>query len=199
MLRQDELRFGEAATVLLDTRARAHRGDSFERSLEVAASVAAALVQDGRRLRFVTTGGFEVELDGARSSGGRGEGRWAALLEHLALVAPDSGGADRFALAVQSIRQRPSGPLAAVVAGAAPAELAALGALRPRHGLVLVARCSLDGPVAGGRQGDDNPGGAASAHSAGGAIIVPVGDTTHFPEAWNQAVLSCGRRDVVRR
>src|SRR5204863_139235 len=38
MLRQDELRFGEVATVLLDTRARAHRGDSFERALEVAAS-----------------------------------------------------------------------------------------------------------------------------------------------------------------
>src|SRR2546429_506598 len=66
MLRQDELRFGEVATVLLDTRAGAHRGDSFERALEVAASVAAAVVEDGRRLRFLTTGGFDVVLDGSR-------------------------------------------------------------------------------------------------------------------------------------
>jgi len=61
------LRFGEVATVLLDTRARAHRGDSFERTLEVAASVAAALVEDGRRLRFMTTAGFDVEVEGTRT------------------------------------------------------------------------------------------------------------------------------------
>jgi uncharacterized protein (DUF58 family) len=188
MLRQDELRFGEVATVLLDTRARAHGGDSFERALEVAASVAAALVEDGRRLRFVTTGGFDVAVDGARMGGPGtpGEGRWAAVLEHLALVTPDAGGADRFALAVQSIRHRPSGPLAAVVADAGPAELAALGALRSRLGLVLIARCGPDVPD-------------GSARSFAGAIVVPVGDTIDFPEAWNQAVISCGRRHAVPR
>jgi uncharacterized protein (DUF58 family) len=188
MLRQDELRFGEVATVLLDTRVRAHRGDSFERSLEVAASVAAALVEDGRRLRFVTTGGFDVEIDGARTGAisGRGEGLWAAVLEHLALVAPDSG-ADRFALAVQSIRHQPSGPLAAVVADAAPAELAALGALRSRLGLVVIARCNPSGEEAGQGSG------------TAGAVVVSVGDMKDFPEAWNQAVISCGRRDAVRR
>jgi uncharacterized protein (DUF58 family) len=192
MLRQDELRFGEVATVLLDTRARAHRGDSFERALEVAASVAAALVEDGRRLRFVTTGGFDVELDGARTGapGSQGEGRWAAVLEHLALVAPDVGGTDRFALAVQSIRHRPSGPLAAVVADAAPAELAALGALRSRLGLVLIARCNPDLP-------GDGP--EMTTRSLSGAIGVPVSDMKDFSEAWNKAVISCGRRDVARR
>jgi uncharacterized protein (DUF58 family) len=186
MLRQDEVRFAEVATVLLDTRAGAHRGDSFERALEVAASVTAALVEDGRRLRFVTTGGFEMEFDGARpgSPGGHRQQRWAAVLEHLALVAPDSGGADAFAHAVQSISHHPSGPLAAVVADTSAAELAALGALRPRLGLVLIARCDRDGSVA---------------HSGAGAVVVPVRNVDDFPGAWNQAVFACGRRDVVRR
>ena len=137
MLRQDELRFGEVATVLLDTRASAHRGDSFERALEVAASVAAALVEDGRRLRFVTTGGFDMELAGARARGcrrGAGEAGGPPCSSTWPLVAPDAGGADAFALAVQSIRRHPSGPLAAVVADAAAGELAALGALRSRLG-----------------------------------------------------------------
>ena len=177
MLRQDEVHFGDVATVLLDTRAGAHRGDSFERALEVAASVAAALVEDGRRLRFVTTGGFEMAFDGARpgATGGHREQRWAAVLEHLAVVVPDAGGPDAFALAVQSIRRHPSGPLAAVVADASPAELTALGALRSRLGLVLIARCEREG---------------VSAHSASGAVVVPVGDLDEFPGAWNQAVLA---------
>jgi uncharacterized protein (DUF58 family) len=204
MLRQDELRFGEVATVLLDTRAAAHRGDSFERALEVAGSVAAALVEDGRRLRFVTTGGFDVELDGARAatSGGRAEGRWAAVLEHLALATPDDARkaegvspamaagakADPFALAVQSIRRSPSGPLAAVMGPeAGPSELAALGALRSRLGLVMIVSCT-SGPAA-----------ELGAPSAPGAVIVPLGAAQEFPSLWNAAVLSCGRREVARR
>jgi uncharacterized protein (DUF58 family) len=192
MLRQDERRVGEVATVLLDTRGGAHRGDTFERALEVAASVAAALLEDGRRLRFLTTGGFDAELDGARAraSGSHADGRWAAVLEYLAAVTPDAGGPERLALAVQSIRHRPSGPLAAILADTPPAELAALAALAPRLGLVLVARC-------------DPPPGAPEPVSVGhrqpGFVLVPVGPIENFPEAWNQAVRSCGRRAPVRR
>jgi uncharacterized protein (DUF58 family) len=229
MLRQDELRFGEVATVLLDTRAAAHQGDSFERALEVAASIAAALVEDGRRLRFLTTRGFDVELDGARAAvaGARGEGKWAAVLEHLALVTPDDArargtggvppiaaagaarargtggvppiaaagaardsGPDRFALAVQSIRHNPSGPLAAVVGCVTPAELAALGALRLRLGVVMIATCAAG-------TGPADP--SAEARSAPGAVVVPVGEPQDFATAWNAAVLSAGRRQVARR
>jgi uncharacterized protein (DUF58 family) len=203
MLRQDELRFGEVATVLLDTRPSAHRGDSFERALEVAASVAAALVEDGRRLRFITTGGFDIELDRTRSgaSHSRSEGKWAAILDHLAVIEPDPPGKtaglrpltaaaagdcpDGFAFAVQSIRRDPGGPLAAVVGDATPAELSALGALRLRLGLVLIARTQ-------GRA-------AEAVGPVPGAVLVPVHTIDDFPEVWNQAVLSCGRRDTVRR
>ena len=187
MLRQDEVRLSEVATVLLDTRAGTHRDGSFERVLEVAASVTAALVEDGRRLRFVTTGGFEAEFDGSRpgSPAGHRRRRWATVLEHLALVAPDPAGPEAFALAVESIRRHPGGPLAAVVADAAPAELAALGALRPRLGLVLIARCESDGTPA--------------APSVPGAVVVPVPDVEGFPGAWDRAVLGCDRGGAVRR
>jgi hypothetical protein len=32
-----------------------------------------------------------------------------------------------------------------------------------------------------------------------GFVVVPVGPIEKFPEAWNEAVRSCGRRDPVRR
>ncbi|MDQ1490406.1 MAG: hypothetical protein QOJ23_2920, partial [Actinomycetota bacterium] len=208
MLRQDERRVGEVATVLLDTRGGAHRGDTFERALEVAASVAAALFEDGRRLRFLTTGGFDAELDGARARapGSHADGRWAAVLEHLAVVTPDAGGPDRLALAIQSIRHRPTGPLAAIVGDTPPAELAALAALAPRLGLVVVARCEPPpGPraVGGGRRADGGPGAPGPPDAVPGRhmgfVLVPVGPIENFPEAWNEAVRSCGRRDPVRR
>lgn len=209
MLRQDELRFGEVATVLLDTRARAHTADSFERALEVAASVGAALVEDGRRLRFVTTGGFEVEFGAARAGEpvGHRRQRWAAVLEHLALLGPDGGGTEAFALTVQSIRHHPSGPLAAVVAAADPTELAALGALRSRLGLVLVAHCDpgipgdreLGGAAGGDARRGDGDHNEAATPAVPGAVVLPVGDMASFPEVWNHAVLSCGRREALRR
>ena len=187
MLRQDEVRRGSVATVLLDTRAAAHRGGGFERALEVAVSVAAAVVQDGRRLRFLTTGGFDLLLEGAGPGARRagGEGRWAALMEHLARLAADDGGPEQFAIAVESVRRHGSGPLAAVVGDADPAELAALGNLRARLGAVIIARCAgsatTPAPDVTGR----------------GAIVVPVADDGDFSSAWNEAVLACGRRDVV--
>jgi hypothetical protein len=169
--------------------------------------VATALFEDGRRLRFLTTGGFDVEVEGARAPRSHADGRWAALLEHLALVVPDAGGADRFAMAVQSIRQGPSGPLAAVVAAPAAAELAALRALGPALGLVLIARCEPPpGPVAarGGLSADAAAGAAGppeavSGHRQRGVVVVPVAQIENFPDAWNQAVRSGGRRDPVRR
>ena len=88
-----------------------------------------------------------------------------------------------------------------------PAELAALAALAPRLGLVLVARCeSQPGPLAARRglcadevPGAPGPPDAVAGRRQTGVVVVPVGNMENFPEAWNQAVRSCGRRDPVRR
>jgi uncharacterized protein (DUF58 family) len=180
MLRQDEVPWESSATVLLDTRAFAHRGASFERAVEVAGSLAAALARSGRRMRFLTTGGFELGL------GGRAP--WSVLVEYLAVVSPDRS--DRFAEVVEGLRKRPGGPLAAVVVEPRPAELAALGALRSRLGLVMVA--ALRPSSYRGHKDPPSP-------TVPGAVIVPVTRSTPFATAWNQAVLSCRRPEAARR
>jgi uncharacterized protein (DUF58 family) len=199
MLRQDEAPWESVATVLLDTRAAAHRGASFERAVEVAASLASALVRSGRRMRFLTTGGFEL--------GTAGRAPWPMLVEYLAVVAPDR--TDRFAEVLESLRRRPTGSLAAVVVEPRPSELAALGALQSRLGLVMVAalrpssyrnhrtRTSAAAePAAPGHRfgARDGP-----LPVAPGAVVVPVTRSTPFATAWNQAVLSCRRPQPVRR
>ena len=69
------------------------------------------------------------------------------------------------------------------------ADLTALGALRPRLGLVLVAAIR---PSAYGRV-DVGPEPAAP-----GAIVVPVSAGSPFRSAWNQAVVTCQRSAAVR-
>jgi uncharacterized protein (DUF58 family) len=172
MLRQDELPWEQVATLLVDTRAAAHTPESFERAMEVAASVAAAAVKDRRRLRFVTTGGFELEVIGTA--------RWTVLLDHLAAATPDDH--DRFPWVVDAMRRRPAGPLVAVIAVARPVEVAALAGLHLRSGLVLVADCSAGGHA-----------------TPPGAIVVRVPPRAPLAPAWNQAILSCGRPEAARR
>lgn len=174
MLRQDELPWEQMTTVLVDTRAAAHTPESFERALEVAASVAAAVVKDQRRLRVVTTGGFELEAIG--------RARLTVLLDYLAAATPE--GHDRFPPVLDALRRRPAGPLVAVVGAARPAELAALGGLRLRSGVVMVAAVGASGaPVA----------------PVPGAIVVRVPPGAPLAPAWNHAVLSCGRPEAARR
>ena len=194
MLRQDEQRVGEVATVLLDTRASAHTAGSFERALEVAASVTAALVADGRRLRFMTTGGFDVAYDGARAvAGGHAEPRWAAVLEHLALLEPALAGStgDALGLALHSIRRQPAGPLTAVLGRLTATELTALNTVAPRLGLVLAVRCD---------DGNAEPGAGTSRGKgpAGSVVVVPAADLGGFADAWTRAVAT-PRRAPARR
>ena len=80
MLRQDEMPWESRSTILLDTRPATHTGESFERAVEVAASLVTASAGAGADLRFLTTGGVEI-----RSAG---KDRYAQIMEYLAEVAP---------------------------------------------------------------------------------------------------------------
>lgn len=180
MLRQDEMPWESRSTVLLDTRPATHTGESFERAVEVAASLVTAHCRGRRHLRFVTTGGSEI-----RSAGRE---RYAQIMEFLAEVEPEPVG--RFDVVLHTLRRAgSSGPLAVVVANAASRELTALGALAARSRMVAIAllRPSSYGGV------DVGPSPAVP-----GAVVVPVTAGSSFRSAWNQTVIACQRRATAR-
>jgi uncharacterized protein (DUF58 family) len=179
MLRQDEMPWEARSTILLDTRPNTHRGESFERAVEIAASLATAMCRGRRQVRFMTTGGVDI-----RSSGGE---RYAQIMEYLAGASLETY--VRWDQVIEGVRRNAEGPLAAIVADVERADLAALGALRPRLGLVLLAaiRPSAYGEV------DVGPDPAAP-----GALVVPISANSPFRTAWNQAVVTCQRGAPVR-
>jgi uncharacterized protein (DUF58 family) len=104
MVRREEQPWDSRATVVLDTRAFAHRGEgptaSFEWTVSAAASIAVHLRQVGYRLRLVATG---IDVDANESTGD------GLLLDHLAEVKARSR-ADVAAL-VEQVRARSDGGL----------------------------------------------------------------------------------------
>jgi uncharacterized protein (DUF58 family) len=100
MVRREEQPWDSRATVVLDTRAFAHRGEgpssSFEWAVSAAASVAVHLRTGGYRLRLVTP---TVDVD---ANEGTGDGQ---LLDHLAEVRARTRGADIASL-VDRVRSR---------------------------------------------------------------------------------------------
>jgi uncharacterized protein (DUF58 family) len=82
MVRREEQPWESRATVLLDTRTTAHRGEgptaSFEWAVSAAASIAIHLRHGGYRLRLVTDAGTDLDANDAAGEG--------AVLDHLAEV-----------------------------------------------------------------------------------------------------------------
>lgn len=112
MVRREEQPWESRATIVLDTRSFAHRGEgptsSFEWAVSAAASVAVHLRQAGYKLRLVTDSGIDVD---ASESGGEG-----ALLDHLADVKLAARG--DVARLVEQVRQRSDGGLVIAMLGA---------------------------------------------------------------------------------
>jgi uncharacterized protein (DUF58 family) len=125
MVRREEQPWESRATVVLDTRANAHRGDgptaSFEWAVSAAASIAVHLRQSGYKLRLVTGSGLDVD---ATEAGGEG-----AVLDTLADVRADPQ-LDLTTL-VDAVRRRSDGGLVIGLFGAlSAAEAAVLAGLR---------------------------------------------------------------------
>src|SRR5690348_9923556 len=133
MVRREEQRWESRATVLLDTRTGAHRGEgptaSFEWAVSAAASIAVHLRHGGYRLRLVTDAG--VDIDGNDAAG---EG---TLLDHLAEVrlAPRAD----VATLVERVRKRSDGGLVIGVFGLLTAPEADLLARLRTSGATCVA------------------------------------------------------------
>src|SRR4051794_32082586 len=128
MLRQDEMPWESRSTILLDTRPSTHHGESFERAVEIAASLATAMCRGRRQVRFMTTGGVEIQSSGVD--------RYTQIMEYLAGASVETF--VRWDQVMGGLRRRADGPLAAIMADADTSDLAALGALRARLGLVLL-------------------------------------------------------------
>jgi uncharacterized protein (DUF58 family) len=185
MIRQNEMPWQTRATVLLDTRSRAHMGESFERCVEITASVVAALASRQTLLRFITSAGFELGF-------GEGHQRYERIMEHLATVTLST--TDHFAGLLGRLRREGTGGSVVAVAAAAPRdELLLLSRLGARFtGVVLVhAR-----PGSYGAPESD----FARAGDAGvpGVLTVPVTSPTGFPAAWNGAMARWRRNALVR-
>jgi uncharacterized protein (DUF58 family) len=127
MVRREEQPWESRATVVLDTRAFAHRGEgptaSFEWAVSAAASIAVHLREAGYKLRLVTDSGIDTDAVDA------GEG---LLLDHLADVRLSKRG--DVAQLVEAVRRRSDGGLVIALLGAlTSAEAELLAGLRTNN------------------------------------------------------------------
>lgn len=166
VVRQHERRAPGRATVVLDTSAGAYQGDTFERAVSAAASIALACSRARLPVRVMTTAGFD--------SGFGGDARHLdRVMEHLAVVQLRQLG--HLPTLLGALR-RPGpghGQPVAVLTGssAAGGRIGGAGA----HGLTVVAFAAGHHPPPG----------------RGPTVVVD--DTTTFAAAWNRAMLSSRR------
>jgi uncharacterized protein (DUF58 family) len=171
MIRQHEMPWQGRATVLLDTRSRAHHDESLELAVRAAASIVHACWRRGALVRLVTT-------DGVDSSFAAGQPHFEAIMERLAMVR--RARSDRFAGVLGGLRQAGNaGAMVAVVTAMVPKEeLDRLARLRGRFGslsLVLIERSAWEPGAVDSR---------AAVPSVGS--LVRVTRDVPFAAAWNR-------------
>ena len=169
------------ATVLLDTRARAHDGESLEVAVRAAASIVNACWRHGSLVRLVTT-------DGADSSFAAGQAHVEAIMERLAIVRAARG--DRLASVLGGLRRAGNaGAMVAVITANVPGdEVDRLGRLRGRFGslsLVLIERSAWEPDATA----------LPSRLSPPVTTLVRVTREQPFADAWNRAF--AGRRTAA--
>jgi uncharacterized protein (DUF58 family) len=130
MVRREEQPWESRATILLDTRARAHRGEgptaSFEWAVSTVASIAGHLAHAGYKVRLVSDTGVDIA----------GTGSDTAILDYLAEVQLSHNG--DLATAIDTVRRRADGGMVISVLGTLDlAEAQLIGGLR-RSGTTCV-------------------------------------------------------------
>ncbi|GAA4704482.1 DUF58 domain-containing protein [Phytohabitans rumicis] len=185
MVRREEQPWESRATVVLDTRAYAHRGEgptaSFEWAVSAAASVAVHLSQAGYKLRLVTDVGVDTEAVEA------GEG---LLLDHLADVRLDKRG--DIGQLVEGVRRRNDGGLVIAMLGAlTPAESELLSGLRANNAtcvaFLIDSSTWLTLPPEARAEAGRAHGAAALGLMRSGWRVVGVTHGTKLPTLWPQA------------
>jgi uncharacterized protein (DUF58 family) len=183
MVRREEQPWESRATVVLDTRVCAHRGEgptaSFEWAVSAAASIVVHLRQAGYRLRLVTGAG--VDLD-AQEAGGEG-----LLLDHLAEARPNRDG-DLARLGEQA-RQRTDNALVIALLGTLDAAEAELLGRLSGNGTTCVAFLMesatwVNLPAAARTEAERAHAAAALALTRAGWRVVDVPHGSRLPALW---------------
>jgi len=198
MVRREEQPWESRATVVLDTRAHAHRGEgptaSFEWAVSAAASIAVHLRHAGYKLRFVTIGAGrpglgDLGLTGIDADANEltGDG---ALLDHLADVRLSQRG--DIAQLVELVRRRSDGGLVIGLFGTlSTAEAEVLSALRGNGatcvGFLIDSSTWLNLPPEVREDADRDHAAAALAMLKSGWRVVGVSHGIKLPALWPQA------------
>ena len=179
MVRQDEMPWQGRATVLVDLRRGVHSPASAELAISAGASIVNASWRRRSLVRLATT-------SGTNSGFGSGAAHMEAILEHLAGVSTD-GSRDLLGVLAGLRREGSGGALVVVTtAGAANADLEALGRLRSRFAVtvVVIERSAVD------------PSAPATPSRPIPAIgnVIRVTKDRPFAIAWDEARQHGGRR-----
>jgi len=186
MVRREEQPWESRATVVLDTRSLAHRGEgptaSFEWAVSAAASVALHLRHNGYKLRLVTGSGIDAD---AGADGGEG-----ILLDHLAEVKLSPKG--DIATLVDRVKRRSDGGLVIGVFGLiTPHEAELLTALRGSGATCLALSIDsttwLNLPTAAREEADQAHGVAALGLLRSGWRVVGVPHGAKLAALWPEA------------
>jgi len=130
MVRQNEQPWQGRTTVLLDVRPSTHDGESIEVAVSAAASVVVAAAGRQDLVRLVTT-------DGSDSDFAPGSDHVQGIMEHLAVITPNSEAPLQDA--IDGLGRRVSGgALVVVVAEVGADDLRTLSGLRARYGSVTI-------------------------------------------------------------
>ena len=186
MVRREEQPWESRATVVLDTRGFAHRGEgptaSFEWAVSATASIAVHLRQAGYKLRLVTGSGVDVD---ATEIGGEG-----VVLDTLADVRTDPKG--DIAALVEQVRRRSDGGLVIGLFGSLTvAEAELLSGLRGNGstciGFVIDSSTWISMPAPARAEAERAHGAAVVALLHGGWRSVPVAHGVDLAAMWPQA------------
>ncbi|HEX8631972.1 MAG TPA: DUF58 domain-containing protein [Catenuloplanes sp.] len=186
MVRREEQPWESRATIVLDTRQRAHHGEgptaSFEWTVAAAASIAVHLRQAGYKIRLVTGSGIDVEAIEAGAEG--------IVLDQLADVTttPDNDVAGLVGL----VRRRSDGGLVIALFGAlTPAEAQLLTGLRGNGascvGFAVDTSTWLTLPQSARAEADRVHAASALALLHSGWRVIGVNHGDKLPALWPQA------------
>jgi uncharacterized protein (DUF58 family) len=186
MVRREEQPWESRATVVLDTRAYAHRGEgptaSFEWAVSAAASIATHLRHAGYKIRLVTDAGIDSDANDAAGDG--------ALLDHLADVKPARHG--EISALVERVRRRSDGGLIIGLLGMLTTpEAELLAALRTQNAtcvaFLIDSSTWLNLPTVDREEADQAHAQAALGLLHTGWRVVGVEHGAKLPALWPQA------------